>query len=95
MRGTNRVDAHFLQNAHLTLNRRASGNGAECPLIVVHRYALELDLLTISEEALVGIKAEVAEAKVSVERVYRLAVYLHFGANRVQRRAFWRPQRRV
>ena len=84
VRGADGVATHLLEDAHLALDGGAGVHGAEGALVVVHADAMDLEVLTVEVEAVIGGVLNPAIAEGGVVGVHDLAVDDDLGAGHVE-----------
>ncbi len=89
--GADRVDTHALQSQKLPTDKVRVHGGADDGKLLVQADAVELGLFPVDEEAILRVKAQLAEPKAGVHRVTDLMVDKQGGAQGVQLRAVRRP----
>ena len=69
------IDAHPLEDFHLSLDGTVIRHSAQCALVVVHTHAVELHPLAVEEEAVVDGKLRPTESKAALITVGNNAVH--------------------
>ena len=88
------VDAHGLEPLQPPLDEGIGQRDADSGMVLVVVGALQLDVLTVEEEALIGIEAEAADAEGRGAAVHHLVALPHFSDEGVALGRGQRPQAR-
>ena len=94
MRGTYAVATHVLEDFYLTYECGLVKRGAERAEVVVEAHAFYLACHTVELETVLFGERKRTNAEAREVFVHCLAVFLDGGAERVERRAFGRPEAR-
>ena len=88
------IDAHPLEDFHLSLDGTVIRHRAQSALVVVHTHAVELHPLAVEEEAVVDGKLRPTESKAALITVGNNAVHQNLCHQVVEVRVVHRPQGR-